>query len=235
MNDDRTINLLRKIELFDALTTEELQEIRDKLIIRKFKKNEVILYEEDTNKFMYAILEGKVKILQTTEDGREIIMAMHQAGDSFGEISLIDGKTATASVVATADALIAIVPKRDFYSLLDSSPKFLDSLLQMLCSRIRENVEKIQLLNFNNAAHRVKMLLIKLSTTHGQESQEGMSLTMKLTHQDIANMTGLTRETVTRALDQWQRSGDIRVLDNKCLFLSKGFLEVVGGDNLGSK
>jgi len=219
------LELLRNVQIFESLTADELRSVRDNLILRRFKKNEVILYEEDTNKFMYAILEGKVKIVQNTEDGKEIIIAMHEAGDSFGEISLIDGKTATASVQATSDSLIAIITKQDFYELLFANRKLLDNLLRMLCSRIRENVDKIQLLNFNNAAQRIKMMLIKLADSHGKKTPDGTTLNIKLTHQDIANMTGLTRETVTRVLDKWQYDGDIAVQRDRSIMLNRTFLE----------
>jgi CRP/FNR family transcriptional regulator len=95
----------------------------------------------------------------------------------------------------------------------------------MLCSRIRENIDNIKILNFNNASQRVKMSLIKLLQEHGEETPKGMLLDIRLTHQDVANMAGLTRETVTRVIDLWQKNGDITVLKNRSILLSPGFLE----------
>ncbi len=219
------LELLKKVRLFNSLTAEELQDIRRKIIIKRVQKNEVILYEEDTNKFMYEILDGRIKVVQYTEDGKEIIIAIHNAGDSFGEISLIDGKTTTAAVLALEDSTVAIISKEVFYPLLYSSKKVLDNLLKMLCSRTRENIDNIKILNFNNASQRVKMSLIKLLQEHGEETPKGILLDIRLTHQDVANMAGLTRETVTRVIDLWQKNGDITVLKNKSILLSPGFLE----------
>ena len=85
-------DFLKKIHLFSSLSDKEIEHLITKLIIKKFKKSETILYEEDTSEFMYIILLGKVKAVRMTEDGKEIILAVHQAGEFFGEMSLIDGK-----------------------------------------------------------------------------------------------------------------------------------------------
>ena len=107
------IDSLKNIQLFSSLTDEELHQISNRIVLKEFKKNKVILYEEDTNMFMYVILFGEVKVFQTTEDGKDIILAMHSAGEFFGEMSLIDGETVPATVSATKNSLIAIISKRD--------------------------------------------------------------------------------------------------------------------------
>jgi len=118
MIDENLIRFLDKIELLASLTEEELHLISAQFIIKQIKKNEIILYEEDTNNFMYMILSSKLKVVQTTSDGKEIILAIHQSGQTFGEISLIDGKTSPATVMAAEDSLIVLVPKKDFHEIL---------------------------------------------------------------------------------------------------------------------
>jgi len=218
------IESLRRIQLFSSLSDEELLLVGDKLAVKRFRKNEIILQEEDTNEYMYIILDGKVKVVQTTEDGKEILLAIHQAGDSFGEMSLIDGKTSPATVMATENSTAAIVSKKDFYSIIETQKKVLNNLLLLLCSRYRESWEKIQMLNYKNASHRVKILFLMLSDKYGEKTPEGITLNIKLTHQEIAEMTGMTRETVTRVIDKWQRDGEINVLKNKFIRLSPDFL-----------
>jgi CRP/FNR family cyclic AMP-dependent transcriptional regulator len=99
----------------------------------------------------------------------------------------------------------------------------LSNLLKIFCSRIRESIKKIQLLNFNNAAQRVKMLFLLLSETYGERTDKGIVLNIRLIHQDIADMAGLTRETVTRILDKWQRGGEIEILKNRRILLRPEF------------
>jgi CRP/FNR family transcriptional regulator len=215
---------LKNILLFSSLTDEELQHIGANIIAKKVRKNDVIMYEEDTNEFMYIILTGKVKVIQTTEDGKEMILAIHQAGDFFGEITLIDNKTAPAMVLASEDSEIALISKKDFSSLIYTQEKVLDVLLKMLCSRLRESWHKIQILSFSNASQKIKMLFLLLSEEHGRKTSEGVILDIKLTHQDIANMVGTSRETVTRALDKLNKDGEIKVLKDKSILLGRDFL-----------
>ncbi len=223
MQEDLRIKSLKKTALFSSLTSDELRRIQGTIIIKNFKKNEIILHEENTNEFMYIILDGEAKVVQSTDAGKEIIMSVHQSGDFFGELSLIDGKTAPAAVCATKDSVTAIISKNDFYSLLLSQNKVLENVLRILCSRLRESMKKIQILNFNNASQRIKMLFLMLSESYGEKSAEGTILKIKLIHQDIADMTGLTRETVTRILDKWRRGGEIQVLKNKFILLKSEF------------
>ncbi len=215
---------LKSIDLFSLLSDDELAEISGKITVRRFKKNDMILHEEDTSEFMYIILSGKVKVLQMTEEGRETILAFHEAGDFFGEMSLIDGKTVPAAVAAIENSEVAIISKNDFYALLFVQNKVLVQLLRIFCARIRGAYERIQILSFNNAAQRVKTLLIMLSEMNGQETEKGTRLNLKLTHQNIADMTGITRETVTRILNKAQKDGDI-FFEGKTIFLNKEYIK----------
>jgi CRP/FNR family transcriptional regulator len=222
MKKEYGIESLKQTALFSSLTSEELQKIRKKVVIRSFSKNEIILHEENSNEFMYIILDGEAKVVQTTDEGKEIIITVHRSSDFFGELSLIDGKTAPAAVFATKNSVTAIISKRDFYSLLNQN-KILKNLLQILCLRLRESIKKIQLLNLSNAAQRIKMLFLLLADSYGERTPQGTILNIRLIHQNIADMTGLTRETVTRILDRWQKSGEIKVLANRNILLRPDF------------
>jgi CRP/FNR family transcriptional regulator len=218
-------DLIKRTLLFSSLTDDELDNLINKMLVKQFEKNETILYEEDTNEFMYIILLGKVKVIRTTEDGKEIILSIHQSGSFFGEMSLIDGKTSPASVVATEDSLISIISKTDFFSIIFSQDKITKNLLEILCERLRKSWDTIQLLNFNNAAQRAKMLFLMLSDDYGEKTPEGIILNIKLTHQDISDMTGLTRETVTRVIDKFQKNKEITILKDKYIRLSTNFFQ----------
>jgi CRP/FNR family transcriptional regulator len=223
--DGSLTELLKRIELLASLTDEELHLISARFIIKQVKRNEIILREEDTNNVMYMVLSGKLKIVQTTGDGKEIILAIHQSGQFFGEISLIDGKTSPATVMAAENSLIALVSKRDFHDLLANHSKVLYNLLQIMCVRLRDSWDKLKMLTFKDPAERIRSLFLMLSLQAKEKTPEGTILNVKLTHQDIADMTGLTRETVTRMLNKWQHSGNITILENKFIRLNSDFLK----------
>jgi CRP/FNR family transcriptional regulator len=166
-----------------------------------------------------------VKVVQATEDGKEILLAIHKTHEFFGEVSLIDGKTARATVQASEDSFIAFIAKKDFYALLSSQQKVLEKLLQILCSRLRDSWRRIYLLNFKHASDRVKTLFLSLSFENSIRTPEGIELNLKLTHQEIADMTGLTRESVTRVLDKLQKDAEIIVLKNKRICLTEKLMK----------
>ena len=217
------VELLKDVLLFSSLEDNELNQVRKQMVLREYKKNQIILREEQTSEFMYVIISGKVKIYQVSDAGREIILAVHKAGEFFGEMSLIDGKTVPAAVSAVENSLVAVISRYDFYSMLHAHEQVLDNLLRILCSRIRESWRKIQMLNFNDATHRIKMLLLILAEEYGEKTAKGITLRIKLIHQDIADMTGLTRETVTRVLDKLKKSGEMTINKDKLIHLHAEF------------
>jgi len=227
MIENVKIELLQNIQLFSSLTENELQDVAGKIRIEEFRKNEIVMREEDTNEFMYIILAGQVKVIQATEDGKEILLAIHKTHEFFGEVSLIDGKTSPATVQASEDSFIAIISRKDFHSLISAQGKVLDALLQILCGRLRDSWRRIYLLNFKHASDRVKTLFFSLSFENGSKTPDGIVLNLKLTHQEIADMTGLTRESVTRVLDKLQKDGAITVLKNRQICLSHKFMQNV--------
>jgi len=174
---------------------------------------------------MYIILRGRVKVTQATGEGKEINLAMHQSGDFFGEINMIDNKTVPAMVTAIEDSIIGTITKSDFFPLIHTQEKVMDMLLKIFCSRLRESWHRIQMLSFNNASQRIMMLFLLLSDKYGEKTLEGIKLNIKLTHQDIANMVGISRETVTRVIERLNAEGAVKVLKNKFILISHNVLQ----------
>jgi CRP/FNR family cyclic AMP-dependent transcriptional regulator len=214
---------LGKIPLFHSLTDGELREVRERIVMKRFRKNQVILHAEKSNEFMYIILDGEVKVVRYTGEGKEIIVSIHSTGEFFGELSLLDGKTTPATVTASKESVTAIISKNDFYALMYRHRQVMENLLHILCARFRDAMKKIEMLNFNNASQRMKMLFLMLAESHGEQVPGGVLLGIRLLHQDIADMVGLTRETVTRVLDRWRKNGEIEVLGNKTIRLNPEF------------
>jgi len=224
MDTARKLEYLKQIDLFSSLGTEDLLQVGSKIVVKQFKKNEIILFRGDTNNYIYIIFDGEVKVSQSTEDGKEIILFIHQAGEIFGETSLVDRGNSPALIAATKDTFCAIISMKDLYSIMFNYNDILERLIHILSSRLCQSWELIQMLNSNNAPQRVKTLLMMLAKRYGKNAREETILNIRLTHQSIANMTGLTRETVTRVIDVWQRSGHIST-KNKLIQLNPAFMQ----------
>ena len=224
MDTARKSEYLKQVELFSSLGTEDLLQVGSKIVVKQFKKNDTILFKGDTNNYIYIIFDGEVKVSQSTEDGKEVILFIHQTGEIFGETSLFDRGNSPALISATTDTLCAIISMKDLYSIMFNYNDILERLIHILSSRLCQSWELIQMLNSNNAPQRVKTLLMMLAKRYGKNAREETILNIRLTHQNIANMTGLTRETVTRVIDVWQRNGDIST-KNKLIQLNPAFMQ----------
>ncbi len=216
--------IVKDIPFFACLSEEEIGDLKHILIEKYFPRNKIIFLEEDTQNYMYIILSGKVKVGYVGSEGKEHILAVHKAGDFFGEMALLDGKTSPATVTAMEDTDILIMSRRDFEEYLLKNSKVLRQIIAILCSRLRESWMMLKVLGLPRSEDRVRTVLRHLGLQYGIKDRRGVVLTIKLTHQDLADYSAVSRETVTRLLNRLIRDGEIEVLEDKNLLLKPGFL-----------
>ena len=214
------IDLIRRVPLFATLSDEEFNGLEPIFQVKTYRKNQIIFLEEETGHYMYIVLAGKVKVTKTTAAGKETILAIHQVGDFFGEMALLDGKTAPATVSAMEDCRIATIHHSDFQRMLMSNEKVVRQIIQVLCSRLRQVWVQIQDLSYNTADNRIRAGILQLSRKHGVQDARGIIIDLKITHQELAELVGTSRETVTRTLARLQKKG-ILELDNRRIILLK--------------
>lgn len=212
-----------RIPFFSSLEREELTRLVAVIRKKSYHRNTTILGEQDANHYMYVILNGKVKVLRTGEDGKERIFAIHKRGDFFGEMAMLDGKTSPAAVVALEDTTVGLIARDDFYRHLMTNPKVLDKIIEMLCSRLRESWMMLKVLSCPDAEQRVRTVLGHLADTNGVADSRGTIITMKLTHKEIAGYANLARETVSRLLTSLRKGEEIEILDSHQIVLKRAF------------
>jgi CRP/FNR family transcriptional regulator len=205
---------LRKVPLFAELEDDELAEIAANFHERSYPKNSVIFLEDETGDYMYVVRQGRVKVVRQLPSGKETILAFHDAGEFFGEMSLLDGGTTPASVIAVAPTTILSLSRRDFRTHL-ANPKVNDALLRMLCQRCREAWAQVELLTLHHAEARIRSLVHQLCQSKGEPDGEGDGVRIghRLTHRELADMAGITRESASRAVSRLQKLGLLRVED----------------------
>lgn len=211
------------IPFFSLLTPEEIEQIEQLFKKRRYAKDEIVLFEEDASNFMYLVYSGKVRVVKQNEEGREQIITIHKKGDFFGEMSLLDGKTAPATIVAHEEAVIGMLSKNDFEQHLLNHETIRHNIIELLCHRLRDSWAVIKILGIDGAENRVVAILERLQNLCGVEDDRGVIITVKLTHQQIADYASLTRETVSRVLKNLEKEGLISVLENKAILLNKSF------------
>ena len=213
-------DLIRRVPLFATLSDDEFSCLQSVFLIRSFLRNQVIFLEEETGKYMYIVLAGKVKVTKTTADGKETVLAIQQAGDFFGEMALLDGQTTPATVSAMEDCRIAMVSNEDFHRHLMHNEKVVQAIIQVLCARLRQVWGRIQSLSYATADARIRGTLLQLSRRHGVPDDRGIIIDLKITHQDLAGMVGTSRETVSRTLAQLRRDGVLLIEGRRIIVLN---------------
>jgi CRP/FNR family transcriptional regulator len=224
-NDTPHSRLLRGIPLFESLDPEEFEEVQRRIQEKRFHKNQVVLLEEETTSFMYIVYSGKVRVVHLGSDGSERILAVHKRGDIFGEMALLDAKTAPATVIAMEEAEIGLMSKETFQKLFLKNEKVLVQLVAILCRRLRESQLVLKAITLPDAEQRLRSILNHLSLLHGVKDDRGVVIALRLTHKELAGYTSVSRETVTRLLQRMTELGDLEMLENRTILLKRGFKE----------
>ncbi|MCC7265549.1 MAG: Crp/Fnr family transcriptional regulator [Candidatus Latescibacteria bacterium] len=211
--------ILRQIPLFKNLDEAQLQALAALVVRRRFAKGELIILAEAEGDALFVIEEGQVKVGLIHEDGREVILSFLGSGEVFGELSLLDGKPRSASVTATAPTSLLVLRRPDFLHLLADLPQIAVSLLGELAERLRRTDQQLEGLALFNVASRLAKTLLRLALERGVEVPDGFALVDPPTHQQLANMTGSTRETVSRVLKQLESQGYIARNEGQILIL----------------
>ncbi|MEI6205679.1 MAG: Crp/Fnr family transcriptional regulator [Desulfuromonadales bacterium] len=218
-------NDIKNIPLFSDLSDDELHIINQRIIKKKFTKDQIVLFEEDTAKFMYLIYDGKVRVVKQSKEGREQIITMHNKGEFFGEMSLLDGKTAPATVIAHDAAVIGLLSKNDFVKYILCHERVREKIIDLLCGHLRDSWAIIKILSFDNAEKRIIAVLERLQELYGVADDRGVIINIKLTHQQIANYASAARETTTRILKLFEKNELLRMLDGKKIQLTNKFYD----------
>jgi CRP/FNR family transcriptional regulator, cyclic AMP receptor protein len=217
--------LLRGIPLFSCLGPEEFDEVHRRMVEKRFHKNQVVLMEEDTANYIYIVYSGKVRVVHLGSDGSERILAVHKRGDIFGEMAMLDAKTAPATVIAMEDVEIGLISKDTFQDFFLKNEKVLLQLVAILCRRLREAQLVLKAIALPDAEQRLRSILNHLSLLHGVRDDRGVVIALRLTHKELAGYTSVSRETVTRLLHRLSEEGDLEMLENRTILLKDTFRE----------
>jgi CRP/FNR family transcriptional regulator, cyclic AMP receptor protein len=199
------LDSLRGIPLFGRVSETDQEELATHLIERRFPKNATVVEEGLPGDYMYVIRKGRAKVTKASEDGREKIMNFLEAGAFFGDMALLGDETRSASVKTLEESVLLALSRRDFIDLLRQSPDLALSVIEELANRLRETNEQARSLSFQGVEERTRNLFERIARAEDEAGQKMM--TPSLTHQQIADMVGTSRETVTRAIKQLKESG----------------------------
>ncbi len=202
----QTADFLATVPLFSGLQRDEIQRFADLTRERSYPKGSVILFQDDPGDSLFVLRAGRVKVVLIGEDGREVILGVLEPGAHFGELALIDDQPRSAHVIAMDDSQLLILRREDFRRRVEANPSVAWALLTELSRRLRRADVKIGGLVLLDVPGRIARLLLDLANESGSDA-----IDKPLTHQTIAQMIGASRETVSRAMKEFQDAGLITV------------------------
>ena len=210
-------HFLRYVPIFGDLNEEGLIKIANLGIVKKFRKGEVILLEEEAGSAMFVIISGKVKIVRADEKGREVILSILSENDFFGEMAILDGSTRSASVVSLSSSEVFIIHRKDFLDLMHDHPQVAVSLLKELTARLRKADSQIKSLSLKDASGKVAFVILQLADEIGLIQKGCVVINELPLQQDLANMAGTSRETVSRMIHKFVKKGLLKLQGSKLI------------------
>jgi len=193
-------DILRKLPIFKNLPDRHLKQFSRDFIVVNSKKGATVFYQADSSTDLYVVLKGAVKASLLNEDGQELILAGFNKGDFFGEMSLLDGKPRSATMIAAEDSTFGVLRRDKFLMAVKNDPMIAIDLLSALVQRMRMADGMIESLAFLDVSQRLIKLFLQIADAEGEKDKNGYLKIKKFTHKELAARTGASREAISKIM-----------------------------------
>jgi len=220
---------LKHIRLFDGISPSAMQEMEKITRMEEVKKRQPLYLPGDPSTSIYLLKQGRVKIANTAPSGKEVTFEILEPGEIFGELDVLEDAVRSTSAEALDDALICVIPRKDFDQYLSMHPNVTIKLTKLIGLRLKKIQSRVEDLVFRDVPARLAHLLLELRKSEGVPEGAGTRLRVKLTHQEMANLIGCSRETVSTTLGQFRDEGLIHT-DGRSITIvnEKGLTQLFG-------
>lgn len=192
--------------MFGGLSEWETRKFSSLCTEKQFPQGATIFAEGTPSGSIYVLESGLVKLISLSEKGQETTLHILKPGDVFGELLLSQEKRAFTAIVVE-DALVTMIPREDFLKLLSRAPDVALNFIRVLSKRLARVEKGLAESSHTWSYHRLAKVLLHLSEQYGEEVSTGTLIKLRLTHEDLANLIGTTRETVTTQLNRFSQMG----------------------------
>ncbi|SNR98975.1 CRP/FNR family transcriptional regulator, anaerobic regulatory protein [Anaerovirgula multivorans] len=219
------VEILKRIPAFSQLKEADIQEISKITIERSFRKGAIIFMEGDPGEAFYFIKSGKVKVYKTTPDGREHIFTILSEGGVFAEVTLFNEIPYPASAEVLEDAEIGMIKNKELEDLIRRNAEIALQIIKVFSKKLFSSQQKVKELALGDTYMRIAKTLITFAEDHGVKTSNGIEIRLNISRQELANMIGTARETVSRALSQFKKEGSIDIEGKKIIIKNMEKLE----------
>ena len=201
------LDFLGSVNIFSNLSESELVGIQDICTTRKYPKNSMIILEEEMGDVVFIVMSGTVKITRVNDEGKEVILAMLGSGEVFGEMAILDGESRSANALSQENCEVITINREDFLNLLKTNNRVSLNLMTEFAIRLRKTDQQIEALSLDDAEHRIGVSILNLAEEMGVIRKGAVTVKNLPYQQDIANMAGTSRETVSRVMKIFEERG----------------------------
>lgn len=219
------LTFFRNHPIFGIFGPEMLQQLRAQTRVRNVVRGTTVFSKGDPGSSLFAVVEGQVKVISFSAEGKYAVFNVLSAGDIFGEIALLDGGERTADVIAITDCRLLVIERRDFLPLVHSRSDVAQKLIEVLCARLRNTSRQVEEVMFLELSAKLARILLRLGDdTNGQR--------IAMTQTEIAQMIGASRESTNKQLRDWHSLNWIHLERGEILLIDRDALAGVAGDQL---
>lgn len=220
---------LKQCDIFSGLSKPGLDKVAALARERVMPKKEIIYTPEDKNEAMFILKKGRVRIFKLSAEGKMITLAILKDRDIFGAMSLIKGGVSKAYAETLDDSYICAIRQEDFHNLIKEMPEIALGLIEKINQNLKEAEGRIEDLVFRDVPGRIASVLLKLAEQFGKDSPAGTQISFKITHQELADMVGTTRETATVILNELREDKVLKIEDKYITVIDKKALKEWAG------
>ncbi|MDQ0255437.1 CRP/FNR family transcriptional regulator [Evansella vedderi] len=197
-------NFIDTIPLFSTLPKDIRKQLTPIILTKQTTKGEVIFRESERANAIFFINVGKIKITKSSPEGKEILLNIRQSGEMFAEVSLFSRKKSTYPATATSleNGVISLIRNEDLELFLMQHPELSMSIFRVMAERLQVAQTTLRDVALYGKFGALAATLVRLSTDYGVDTNEGIMIKLKLTHEDLGSFFGATRESVTRMMNQ---------------------------------
>ncbi len=211
---------LSKCDLFSQLVPDELRRIEAVSRIKKVRRGDTIYLPADAADGVLLVVSGRIKICHVTNDGKQSILVFIEPGEIFGELALIDPTIRQEYSEAVEATQLVLIPREELQRAMRMYPDLTMGITKLIGMRRRRVERRLRNLLFHSNRERLVHLLLELVEQYGRRVDDGFELSIKLSHQEMANIIGSTRETVTVVLGELQKENLIQIARRRVKILN---------------
>ncbi|MCC7007946.1 MAG: Crp/Fnr family transcriptional regulator [Acidobacteria bacterium] len=218
-------SVLAQIPLFRRVSAEDRARVAAVSFVRSYERGDAVFEEGDASDYFFIVITGRVKVFKHSMSGSDVILEMFGPGGPLGAVAAYESRPYPASAQAIESTSCLLIPRQDFFRLLEDHPSLVRGLLGSLSMRLVELTTRLTDLTGGRAESRFARLFLKLADQLGRQQDGALFIPLPLSRQELADLTGTTVETCIRIMSRWGKEDLLRTEKDGFVLVDRASLE----------